>query len=430
MTPPPEHEPSWDAMWRSDTPDIPHTPLDDGERRRHRLPRTLLPVPEGLHSTAVFDPALKEFARAFRAGEPRFADEESARAWHRARRTVLDTVLAAIADGPWADHLMLRGSVLLATWFGSAAREPGDLDFVVVPREWELADPRTADLFDGIAHDAATAARAGGAVRIDAGGRVTEDIWTYERVPGRRMLLPWSAPGTAGGTVQLDLVFNEPLPAPPVRTALRPLGDGPGCRLLAATPELSLAWKLLWLVTDFHPQGKDLYDAVLLAEHTPPSYGLVRDTFVRTGVDGLRPAGSWWTDTLRVEDGWPHFTAEYPWVTGTPETYAARLARALGSLLAEAEPPGETRYERWARWLEPVVETARASCAPLADRIGHLQAGGWEGLLAMVVVARELAGREAMGIEDALRAVVDQVVPHRTGRDNAKWWVAALDELR
>ncbi|MEU8828765.1 nucleotidyl transferase AbiEii/AbiGii toxin family protein [Streptomyces sp. NPDC048636] len=430
MTSPPEPEPTWEAIWGSNTPEIPHTPLDDTVRRRHELPRTLLPTPEGLRSTAVFDPALKEFGRAFRAGEPRFADEASARDWHRARRTVLDTVLAAVADGPWADHLMLRGSVLMATWFGDAARDPGDLDFVVVPQGWQLADPRTAGLFDGIARDAEAAARGGGAVRIDAGGRVTEDIWSYERVPGRRMLLPWTAPGTAGGTVQLDLVFNEPLPAPPVPTRLRPLGDGPGCRLPAASPELSLAWKLLWLVSDFHPQGKDLYDAVLLAERTPPSYALVRDTFVRTGVDGLRPAGSWWTDTLRVAEGWEHFTAEYPWVEDDPDGYAARLASALAPLLAEAEPPGETRYERWARWLEPLVESARASSAPPADTLRHLAAGGWEGLLATVVIVRELAGRGTLDAQEALRTVVDHHESWRLWRENPEWWAAVLDELR
>ncbi|PYC74957.1 hypothetical protein C7C45_03455 [Micromonospora arborensis] len=38
--------------------------------------------------------------------------------------------------------------------------------------------------------------------------------------------------------------------------------------VLAAPAPLALAWKLLWLATDRYPQGKDLYDAALLAEHT------------------------------------------------------------------------------------------------------------------------------------------------------------------
>ncbi|MFE4336806.1 nucleotidyl transferase AbiEii/AbiGii toxin family protein [Streptomyces sp. NPDC056831] len=148
---------------------------------------------------------------------------------------------------------MLRGSVLMATWFGGAAREPGDLDFLVVPQYWAMDGPRTSGLFDTIARDAAAVAR--GSLRIDAAGMVTEDIWTYDRVPGRRMLPPWTAPGVPGGTVQLDVVFNETLPAPAAVNELQPLADGPGCRVLAASPELSLAWKLLWLVTDAYPQG-------------------------------------------------------------------------------------------------------------------------------------------------------------------------------
>lgn len=401
-------------------------------RHRHDLPRTLLPTPEGMNSTAVFDPALKQLGRALRAGEPRFADEPSARAWHRARRTVLDTVLAALADGPWADHLVLRGSVLMATWFGDAARDPGDLDFVVVPRDWAMADPRTADLFDGIAREAEAAARAGGGVRIDAAGRVTEDIWTYERAAGRRMLLPWTAPGTPGGTVQLDIVFEEVLPAPPVRTALRPLGDGPGCRLLAATPELSLAWKLLWIVSDAYPQGKDLYDAVLLAEHTTLTYDLMRDTCVLTGVDALRPAGSWWLPIAgaEVEAGWEHFTAEYPWAPDAPDGYVERLAAALAPFLAEAEPPGESGYDRWARWLRPLVESARRDApSDLLSALGHLASGGRHGLLATAVIVREIAGRETPGTEEALRSVVERSRNGRLWQGRTEWWARALDEL-
>ncbi|MFI0712477.1 nucleotidyl transferase AbiEii/AbiGii toxin family protein [Streptomyces inhibens] len=430
MTPPAQDDAgAWERPWAGSS-GIPHVPLDEETRRRKGLPRTLLPTPQGMSRPAVFDPALKQFSHAYRAGEPRFEDEASGRAWHRARRTALDVVLAGVADGPWARHLVLRGSVLMATWFRDAARDPGDLDFVVVPQDWAMDGPRTAGLFEGIAQDAA-AASDGGPVRIDAAGMVTEDIWTYERVPGRRMLLPWTAPGTAGGTVQLDVVFHEPLPAPPELTALRPLGDGPGCRVLAASPALSLAWKLLWLVTDFYPQGKDLYDAVLLAEHTPLPYELVRDAFVLGGVDGLRPAGSWWIDTLRVADGWEHFTADCPWVTGTADSYRERLGRALAPLLAVAEPPGECVYDRWVRWLRPLVESTRGAAAadPLAV-LGHLAGGGWEGLLATVVIVREVVGRQTLGVEDALGVVIAGHDRWRVWRENPGWWPAVVDELR
>ncbi|MET9634417.1 nucleotidyl transferase AbiEii/AbiGii toxin family protein, partial [Lentzea sp. NPDC006480] len=97
----------------------------------------------------------------------------------------------------------------------------------------------------------------------------TEHIWTYERVPGRRLMFPFDVEGLPRGAIQIDLVFNEELPIEPepIRIA--------GTTLLAANQELSLAWKLQWLVTDRYPQAKDLYDAALLAQHTTVDTGVV-----------------------------------------------------------------------------------------------------------------------------------------------------------
>ncbi|MDT0319717.1 nucleotidyl transferase AbiEii/AbiGii toxin family protein [Streptomyces millisiae] len=399
----------WDTLWiGSDS--IPTKPLDDETRNRLGYPGTLRAMPEGLRQPLVFDPALKQFPNAYRAGEPRFDDEASAGVWRRARRTALDTVLAAVGNSHWADHLVLRGGVLMSQWFGAAAREPGDLDFVVVPREWQLDGPETTRLFRELANAAAAAAH--GPVAIDAPGMAVEDIWTYERAPGRRMLLPWSAPGTPGGTVQVDVVFKEPLPEPPAWTELRPLGEGgPGCRLLTVSPALSLAWKLMWLLGDWYPQGKDLYDAVLLAEREPPSYRMVRDTFL-TGADDQDPLRPFCRARLRelsgnpMADGWAEFVREYPSVTGTAHDWIGRLTQALEPLFAEAEPPGEGDHARWARWLAPLVAEARAAAEPAAP-LARLAAHGRDGLVAAVVILRELAGPEALPPEEALRAVLD-----------------------
>ncbi|MEU0627978.1 nucleotidyl transferase AbiEii/AbiGii toxin family protein [Streptomyces sp. NPDC005989] len=427
---------AWSRLW-SETSQVPHAPLDEETRRRSNLPDTLLPAPDGMNHPLIFEPALKQFANAYRSGEPLFGEdrEEVGRAWHRARRTVLDTVLASVADGPWGDHLVLRGSVLMATWFGEAARDPGDLDFLFVPRDWGMDDPRATGLFDAIARDAAAAAAAHGSVRIDAAGLVTEDIWTYDRVPGRRMLLPWTADGVPGGTVQLDVVFNEVLPSPAVLTELQPLGDGPGCRVQAVSPELSLAWKLLWLITDAYPQGKDLYDAVLLAERTLPSYELVREAFVLGGTEGLRPVGSWWLNELGVTD-WEHFTTEHPWVTESATSYRERLTRALAPLLETAERPDRAdsdvsdQYRQWARWLQPLVESTRAAAAEdPAAVLGFLAEGGWDGLKAAVVVVREISGPRRLGPAEALASVLSHESSWRYWRNHPEACDRALDEL-
>lgn len=161
------------------------------------VPGTMLRVldDEAVQRT-VFDPALKQFPNAFRASDPVFPSPAATRAWQTARASALAAVRDGVAASPWAEALVLRGSVLMALWFGEEAREPGDLDFVVAPASWRMEEERTSGLLTGVAEAAeARAAQGGDGVRISAAGAVCEDIWTYERVPGRRMMLPWEAPG-------------------------------------------------------------------------------------------------------------------------------------------------------------------------------------------------------------------------------------------
>ncbi|MEV5610744.1 nucleotidyl transferase AbiEii/AbiGii toxin family protein [Streptomyces sp. NPDC052225] len=422
MTPsaPPPDERDWRRAL-SPGGSIPHTaPARGDERPGLGLPRTLVPAPRGLDQPAVFDPALLQFPYAYRAGDPRFADESEARAWFLARRTALDLVLAAAAGTPLGARLVLRGSVLMSTWFGAEAREPGDLDYVA-PDDWEFEGAEARELFAQLATAAqrTAAARPGAGVRIDAEGAVTEDIWTYDRVPGRRLLLPWTAPGTAGGTVQIDVVFHELLATPAVRTPLRPLGAGPGTVVDAVTPELSLAWKVMWLISDIHPQGKDLYDAVLLAERGTPSLDVLRAAFVLAGDEMLRPGGRWWLSEIAecADIGWEHFRAEYPQVTGEAGEYVDRLRTVLGPLADQAEAAREGRsdpYDRWARWLAPLVEHVRETApdAPATAVARRLSASGRWGFVASVVVVREVLGRRTTTLDDACATVL---------RDEERW---------
>ncbi|WP_037675836.1 nucleotidyl transferase AbiEii/AbiGii toxin family protein [Streptomyces griseus] len=309
--------------------EIPREPLDDATRAAADLPRTLRPVPgDDVVQRPVFDPALKHRRNAYRATDPAFADPTRGDAWRAARRRALDLVLAAVAGSEWVESLVLRGSVLMSAWFGEAAREPGDLDFVVVPQDWNIDEPQTERMLAGIAEAAQALADARGqGIRISAAGAVAEDIWTYERVPGRRMVLPWDAPGLPGGHVQLDFVFNEPLPAEPV-----PVEVAGGAVVHGATPELSLAWKLMWLINDMHGQGKDLYDAVLLAERHPLPHALLHEVF--------RISGEWpypYRQSVLLEDvvegvgfvEWDHFVTEYPQFADAEQEFVERLVRAV-----------------------------------------------------------------------------------------------------
>ncbi|GGP53622.1 hypothetical protein GCM10010214_28540 [Streptomyces abikoensis] len=396
---------------------VPQLPPDEATRRKKDLPATLRPVPgEGVVQLPVYDPAANHHLLGMRLSEPRFADPDRGEAWFAARRHALDHALAAVAASPWAGHLVLRGSVLLKAWFGDAAREPGDLDFVVVPDTWRLEDDRTDAMLDGVARAAEAAARASGSpVRIDAAGAVSDEIWTYDRVPGRRLVLPWTATGTddaPSGTVQLDFVFNEPLPAPPVRTAIPPLAGGEGApvTLMAASPELSLVWKVMWLVSDTHPEAKDLYDAVLLAESVTAPYEL---------LDRVLSAAGEWADIPSVlaeagEIDWPEFEKDYPDDTETGGGYLVRFAAALSRSHVPDEP---SAYARLAVAYEDLTGTVREKYA----------AGGMEAValwfaertvssIGTLIALREVLGRDRCTLREAAEVAVSLRDP-RPGRD-------------
>ncbi|WP_344128443.1 nucleotidyl transferase AbiEii/AbiGii toxin family protein [Luedemannella flava] len=299
-------------------------------------PATYRPLPEGamVRQSAAFDPALKNHANAYRAGEPVFLDAAAGQRWRQARRAAMDHLLAVIARSELADNLVLRGSVTLAAWVGAAAREPGDLDFVVIPHTMTSDSVEARRLLDGLR--AAVAAAPGAGLR--AWETAESAIWTYERADGRRLVIPFGAPGVPDGTVQVDLVFGERLPLTLEALAAERLTGvslaiekltlpGVDVPVLAAPAPLALAWKLLWLATDIYPQGKDLYDAVLLAEHTRVGLPLVRN-LMRAELGN--EANDFTAETVLSWDiDWTNFTDEYPGIDGDAESWRRRLARAL-----------------------------------------------------------------------------------------------------
>ncbi|MFE7511885.1 nucleotidyl transferase AbiEii/AbiGii toxin family protein [Streptomyces sp. NPDC057540] len=320
-----------------DGPDSTSEPRAEHARRKDERPRTLTAgIGEAAVRHRVFDPALKHFDEAYRPGDGVVEDPELLARWRAARRTALELVLAAVAGSPWADSLVLRGSMLMSAWFGDAARAPKDIDFVVVPDTWRIEEPRTRAMLDGIAAAAQRVAEdSGTALSISAAGAVSEYIWTYERVPGHRLVLPWRAPGLPGGQVQLDFVFHERLPTPPRPTEVA------GVRLRAADRELSLAWKLLWLSCDMYPQAKDLYDAVLLAESSALPRDLL-ETVLRAADEwpGLpdEPLNLGMFETAVRDVDWNGFDEAHPDTPATRHALGTRLLAALAPVLDAPRP--------------------------------------------------------------------------------------------
>ncbi len=281
----------------------------------------------------IFEPALMHYSRAFRRGDPAFSSPAERARWYAARDAVLDHLLRLIEPSEAAGMLVLRGSLLLKAWLGEQARAPGDIDWVVTPAAIPSNSDRAVALIEGLVDLVRTNPDAGLA-RIDARAIAVDRIWTYDRADGLRVAVPWEAAGLPGGSVQMDFVFHEPLIEPAVPVDL-PLSDGSACvRLNAATRELSLAWKLLWLETDIHPQGKDLYDAVLLAESVPLRHSLLARVFEQAEeaetFQRLKPD---FPDRWRLE--WSHFAQEYPWVPGDAQSWQRRLTQALAPVFED-----------------------------------------------------------------------------------------------
>ncbi len=269
----------------------------------------------GDRERAVFDPATKHYPNAFVAPEPAVASEQARARFRESNREALQHVLRCACSTGYREQLVLRGSATLASWFGARAREPKDLDFVLRPTDLSIESREARAIEDAIVRAVAARPRVGDVMLMP--DRVERDyIWTYDRVPGRRISIPWKVAGVPAGVARVDLVFNEPLFTAPIDEPLSITGAPPE-RCLVATPEESLAWKLLWLVTDAYPQGKDLFDAALLRERVAVDEALVAKVFASALEDApaanveatrdwrLQLSGSKFVD-------WDNFVSEYP----------------------------------------------------------------------------------------------------------------------
>ena len=187
-------------------------------------------------------------------------------------------------------------------------------------------------------------------ILFDADNIRESDDWlysyTYGGGTGVRLLVPWQADGLEPGLLRLDFAGDESLIDPPVWTSV-PRADGSRPTLVrAASRESSLAWKLLWLYADANAdanvdvaaasgsgaQGKDLYDAVLLAEseRTRLTPQLFNRILRRSSRDA---AGEFQVSAIRVsEEEWAGFQLTHPSAQGSAAEWLDRLTRALGAL--------------------------------------------------------------------------------------------------
>lgn len=289
----------------------------------------------------VFDPALQHIAAGLRLGEAQFGDPGQRAAYISARRSVTQHALNRMATTRWHANLVMRGSLLLKQYLSEAAREPADIDWVVRPPTLEPRDTEARLMLREII-DAIGQAPKIGDVLIDIKNTNVDVTWGYSDTPGRRVVFPWRAANLPAGELQMDFTFGEPLPEAPRMITLLGVDQD----VFAASPELSLAWKIIWLAADAYPQPKDLYDATLLAERYPITrdylesiVALHRDDWVRDSLlDTLtqKPAGGP-LQTLVDDSHWRDFQREYPAIEGTASEWLTRLNNALAPLAQQVK---------------------------------------------------------------------------------------------
>ncbi|MFD9128280.1 nucleotidyl transferase AbiEii/AbiGii toxin family protein [Kitasatospora sp. NPDC059571] len=211
------------------------------------------------------------------------------------------------------DHLDTRG----------LRARPAPEGLAWVAEEAEELDPVPfGDLDELIARDPVVAP----GLRLDPDGFDTGGSWPYGDygTPGVRVTVPWHADGLPPGVLRLEFSWDEPLPEPPVAAAVPRADGGPPTVVAAAGPALCLAWKLRWLLTEGGgdgpgaARGKDLYDAVLLAERPGTRLSPRLWRYVRSAVP--HPVGPQAVRGCRVDGAGPG---------GAAADLLERLARAL-----------------------------------------------------------------------------------------------------
>jgi Nucleotidyl transferase AbiEii toxin, Type IV TA system len=172
---------------------------------------------------------------------------------------LLQGVLRRWARSTQSEAFVLRGGVLTQRYVTAERRPTRDLDFLgLFPRDLTDTQDRLEEIVSVIEPDGIT-------LHLDT--LVGEVIWQETDFSGLRYRLDAEAFG-ATSVLQLDVGFGDPV-VPPAVWIDYPFLIGPPARVLAASPELLVAWKLDGLFDHGAKrwQAKDLYDLHLLTTH-------------------------------------------------------------------------------------------------------------------------------------------------------------------
>lgn len=273
-----------------------------------------------------------------------------------ARWRVIHHLLQMVNRSGLGEIVVLRGSLLMKAWYGDAAREPNDVDLVLRDPEirfkHRFLDDQISDFLRVVQRNAETE---WGQIRSQKIKDSPLSEGEYAHLVGRRLMFPWEDGAKNTGIIQVDIAFDERLHVEPSLTEI-PNPYGEPTVVYAAGKDEALAWKLLWLQRDAgrwtrdvrswmlkqgHPSGKDLYDAVLLAEDTflpLDLYLLVTGWFGDELSPGYSPEPYHNPDFPLLWDvDWESFQRANPQVEGTAFDWQMRLAYALEPTFTDAE---------------------------------------------------------------------------------------------
>ncbi len=208
---------------------------------------------------------------------------------------LLDEVLSRVANLTTADKFVLRGGMLLRSWFRPGERRASDIDLVCNdPFDLSTITNLLLPILNG----------SGGDVVLDSERFRFQPIWPHTNFPGVRMMLRGTVAGARYAT-HIDVTFGESLIPQPVESNIT-LGDGRAVRMHACRPEAILARKLHVLAhLGMHSwRPKDLNDIHLILQHRRVvdddlldavlySYSSRGDR-AATAADLFSP-GSWWS---------------------------------------------------------------------------------------------------------------------------------------